>query len=217
LWQDAEAIANWLVSEMNEGLLDSLENIIIQGDGVGENLTGLLGTPGTTRVGWAGGLVETLRSAVTLSQIAGDVCNAWAVNPVDAQLFDTERADLAGLYLNASGYESGIGTGDASNILGAISTRVVSNSVPAGTAILGDWSQLMLWVRESARLDIDTAGELFTRNQFILRSEIRAVSGAVRPRSFYVVDLAPAPRGNLPGILGEMVLGKPNPDEPKTK
>jgi hypothetical protein len=41
------------------------------------------------------------------------------------------------------------------------------------------------------RLDVDTAGELFKTNAAILRAELRAGVGHLRPASFAKVDLTP--------------------------
>jgi HK97 family phage major capsid protein len=49
LWYDHEEFVSWLTSEMVEGVLDGLEAQIVSGDGSGENMLGLLATPGTTK------------------------------------------------------------------------------------------------------------------------------------------------------------------------
>lgn len=46
---------------------------------------------------------------------------------------------------------------------------MVSNSIPVGTAVLGDWTKLRLYVREDATLALDASGPLFTTNQFVAR------------------------------------------------
>ena len=61
--------------------------------------------------------------------------------------------------------------------------------IPEGTAVLGDWNQLRLYVREGVRLDIDAGGALFTRNQAIIRAEARIGVGVLKPSSFAVIDL----------------------------
>lgn len=44
-------------------------------------------------------------------------------------------------------------------------------NAPAGTAILGDWRQTRLFIREDVKLDADRPGERFTRNEVVLRVE----------------------------------------------
>ena len=58
---------------------------------------------------------------------------------------------LSGGYENDT-HTTGFGTSD--NIFGTV-PRVVSPSCPKGTALVGDWSQLRLYVREQMRLDVD--------------------------------------------------------------
>jgi hypothetical protein len=51
--------------------------------------------------------------------------------------------------------------------------RVVSPSATAGQAILGDWDQVRLYVREQVNVLLDMSGDLFKSNQFIARRQIR--------------------------------------------
>jgi hypothetical protein len=114
------------------------------------------------------------------------------MHPNDAQAVDLLRfpwggdtqAD-AGFLLD--GYQHGVG--GSGNVFGPTTPRVVSPSVPEGTAILADWDQLRLYVREDVRLDVDAGGELFTRNQAIVRAEARIGVSVLKPSSFAVVDL----------------------------
>jgi HK97 family phage major capsid protein len=143
--------------------------------------------------------VVTLRKAVTALQNIGVRPNAWVLNPSDVEAldllrysieFDPENAtDSPQKYL-LDGYVNGVA--NSANIFGDPSIhRVVSTSVPAGTAILGDWSQIRLYVREGMRLDIDAGGAHFTNNTAVLRAEMRAVAAHLRPASFAKVDLTP--------------------------
>jgi hypothetical protein len=49
--------------------------------------------------------------------------------------------------------------------------RVPSVAVPVGTAILGDWKQAEIVVREDATLAADRSGDNFTHNLVQLRLE----------------------------------------------
>ena len=187
IWDDHTQVSSWLASEMFGGLSDALEAQVIAGSGSGEDFTGLLVVPGTTAVPFATDVTTTLRSAVTALQAIGEVPSAWVMNPADAQAADLARWGTAGGWLSG-GYE-GSGPGDSSNIFGSASQRVISNSVPVGTAILGDWSKLALYVRQSANLMIDASGDLFQKNLFIARAEMRCVSAVLRPSAFAIVDL----------------------------
>jgi HK97 family phage major capsid protein len=184
-------LQSWLSSEMFGGLADALETQVIAGDGVGENFTGIFSVSGTTAVPFAVDVPTTLKSAVTALQVIGEVPNAWVMNPSDAQAIDLTRWGTAGGWLS-EGYGGGGVVGDSSNIFGSDGLlRVVSNSVPAGTALLADWSKLSLYVREDANLAIDASGDLFTCNMFIACCEMRCVSAVLRPSAFRIVDITP--------------------------
>ncbi|QNJ91524.1 phage major capsid protein [Mycolicibacterium fluoranthenivorans] len=190
LWHDIEAFTSWLTSEMVEGVLDGLEAQIVSGSGTGENMLGLLNTAGTTAVPFTTDVVTTLRSAVTALQTIGEQPTGWALNPADAQTVDMLRWNTAGGFLSG-GYEHdpGTGFGSSSNIFGPDVKRVVSPSVPQGTAILGDFTKLRVYVREDAHIDVDASGVLFTKNQFIARGEGRFGIGVLRPSAFAIATL----------------------------
>jgi hypothetical protein len=64
------------------------------------------------------------------------------------------------------GYQTGVAPGNdpsSNSIFGPDSDikRVVSKSVPQGTALLGDFTKLRLYVRQDAHVDIDASGTLF--------------------------------------------------------
>lgn len=193
LFVDHDELTNFLSSELAEGVLDAVEDQSVSGDGSGENMTGILHTTGTTAVAYDTDLVTTLRSAVTALQTIGVVPNGWVMHPSDAQAvdllrwsFDPAAATAAGWL--ADGYQNG--TAGSGNVFGPTAPRVVSPSVPQGTALLGDFAQLRLYVRESVRIDIDASGpELFDKNQVKLRGEGRFGLGVLRPASFAVIDL----------------------------
>jgi HK97 family phage major capsid protein len=197
LWFDIPAFATWLTNEMVQGVLDGLEFQIVRGDGTGENMAGLLSydagtTPLTTHIGYTTDLVTTLRSAVTALQIIGVVPTAWVLNPVDAASLDLIRWSTAGGFLTG-GYENDHrdGFGSSDNVFGT-TPRVVSPSVPQGTAILGDWTGgLRLYVADEAHFDIDASGTLFTHNEFLMRGEGRFGVGVLQPSRFAVIDLTP--------------------------
>lgn len=190
LLADHGALRVWLNTELVEGVLDALEAQVVAGDGSGEDMLGVLSAPGTTQVPFTDDPITTLRSALTALQKLGVTPNAWAISPDDAQDVDLARWGTSGGFLT-DGVTNG--TTSSGNIFGGTEIqRVVSPSVPAGTAVLGDWSKLGLWIREGVRVDIDAGGELFTKNQAVLRGEMRAGAGVLMPPAFAVVDLTAA-------------------------
>lgn len=185
-FHDDKTLADFLASEMALGLERAVEAQALTGAGTGENLTGILSTSGIQVQAWATDLLTTTRQALTKLQVSGMTPTAWAVNPADAEKFDLLRE----------------GTGDGAFLLGGPGTgaaaslwtipRVPSNAVPAGTALLADWGQAQLQVRQDATLHIDTSGALFTKNEAIFRMEGRFGIAVKRPSAFVSVDLTAA-------------------------
>lgn len=195
-WDDHREIVSWLESEMVAGVLDAVEAQLIAGDGTGINMEGLLIVEGTTKVAYTTDLPTTLRSAVTALQVLGVQPNAWVLNPADAQAVDLLRwsydpAAASPAEFLLDGYSGG-GVAASANVFGGSDIqRVISNSVPAGTAVLGAWDRLRLYIRQGTTLDIDTFGDNFTHNTATLRAEGRFGVGHLMPSSFAIIDLTP--------------------------
>ena len=180
LQDHTEAVA-LLEFEMAYGVLTALEEQVLSGDGTGENITGVLSTTGVSQVAFATDAVTTLRRARTALDVKEEAPSAWVFHPADAEALDLLR-------------ENGT-TGDfltLNRVLGTI-PFVTSNAVPAGQALLGDWRQVQLLVRESSRIDVNTGGDdLFKKNQVMLRAEMRLGFYLRRPQALAVVDLTAA-------------------------
>lgn len=190
LLRDLEGLQVWAANEMAEGVLDALEKQIIQGNGTGENMTGILAVAGTVPVAFATDAPATLRKALTAMQTAGETPNAVVLHSTDAEGINLTRWGTAGGFLTGGfANDTGNGFGTSANIFGPEITRVISPNVPAGTAVLGDWQKLRLYVREAVNILLDMSGDLFTHNQFIARGEGRFGIGVLRPSAFAVVDL----------------------------
>ncbi|WP_168223117.1 phage major capsid protein [Pseudarthrobacter sp. NIBRBAC000502770] len=65
-----------------------------------------------------------------------------------------------------------------------------SIAVPAGRAVLGDWPQPQVIVREDATLALGRSGESFTKNLVTMRLEGRFGFAMKRPNAFVDVALA---------------------------
>lgn len=184
---DARYVVEFLEREAVGAVLDALENQIINGDGTGENIIGILDADSdVTTQAFSTDAPTTIRKGITALQQAGETPNALVINPADAEALDLFKEGSGGVGFLTDGFTNG--NGNSANVYGTYQ-RVISNSVPAGSAVLGDWSQAKLWIRESMRLDTDFAGELFTKNQFVLRAETRVGFGLLRPSSFKIIDL----------------------------
>lgn len=66
----------------------------------------------------------------------------------------------------------------------------------AGTALLADFRELCLFMRDTIRIDIATQGnptgaeyDLFESNAFVIRTEVPVGVGVLRPQAFAVISL----------------------------
>jgi hypothetical protein len=67
---------------------------------------------------------------------------------------------------------------------------VISPSVPPGYAIVADWTQVILFVRESMSLVLNMYGDNeFSTNTFLVRAEMRCVAEFVRPQAFAICSI----------------------------
>lgn len=183
---DHSNLQDFLSSEMEAGIYNALEAQVVSGSGTGENLTGLLQTSGIISQAFATDALTSIRKGMTSLEVYGIIPTALVLNPVDAEALDLLRdSGATGKYL------LGDPAGSAAESLWRI-PRVRSTAVAPGTAILGDWQQSKLIIREDATLAIDRSGENFTRNLVVMRLEGRFGFAVKRPNAFVQIALAAA-------------------------
>lgn len=187
LWLDYDSLRAFLISELYEGLLDALEGQVLNGNGAGENFTGILHASGTTAVAFDTDVPTTLRSALATFETAGVQPTGWVLNPTDAAALDLLReGGTPNTFILAGGYENG--PANSANVFGNV-PRLVSPRVPAGTALLADWTKVRLFTRGGVMTQLDPFTG-FATNTTRLRSEMRIGMGLLRPSAFAVIDLS---------------------------
>lgn len=191
--QDVEQVQPFLSREMAQGVLAALEHQVVAGDGTGENMTGLLNVAGTTAVPYQGDPLTTIRHSLTQLQNLGEEPTGIALNPASAEEIDLMRwGSQGGLLSSGFDHPNTTGYGSSTNFFGDDSQikRVISPSVPAGIALIGDWSQIVLYVRETMSLVLNYwSDELFSSNAFVLRCEMLSVAGFLRPQAFAIATI----------------------------
>lgn len=199
IFVDYNEISSWLASEMAAGVLDAVEAESIgaptgtgPGTGAGEHMTGIRKVAGTTAVPFVTDAATSMRHAITVLQNLGEQPTGWALNPADAEAIDLTRWGTAGGFLT-DGYatDSDVQFGNSDNIFGSTTPRVVSPSVPQGTAILADWTKLKLFVHWNMQIMVNAFSDsLFQANAVQMRAEMLVGIGILRPQSFALVALA---------------------------
>ena len=145
---------------------------------MGETLTGIRATSGTIAAPYSTGLFATIRRARTHMDLLGEVPTGWVLHPTGLENIDLQTDT------NGRPYLVGTGGDDRSNAPFGDLPRVPSSRIPQITAILADWRQCRLYVREEVRLDMDRSGVLFDHNQVKLRAECRTGFAVLRPQAF---------------------------------
>lgn len=163
-------------------LAQAIDTALIKGGGTNEP-RGVMSTVGIqvgnlATLNWANVLAMKLKS----EQVNADAVN-WVLSPrVAAKLAGAEKSTGTGIYL----------MGDDGKIAGipAYSTNQVPNaSGVAGTAILGDWSQVMLGIWSEIDLLVNPYAETSYRRGGVLVRAMSTVDIAVRhPEAFVVAQ-----------------------------
>lgn len=169
--------------ELRADLDEELENQMINGNGTGENFTGLANTANVLVQTFATDIAVTARKAITNLLINGkQMPTGWLLNPQDWEGFDL-LTDSQGRYYwggpMAMGPRTLWGVPVAQSYLQA-----------QGTGWLGNWSKAVLWDREQANVSVsDSHADFFIRNMVAVLAELRAAFGIIRPTAFVEVDL----------------------------
>ncbi|HKE76669.1 MAG TPA: phage major capsid protein [Acidimicrobiales bacterium] len=187
---DLPSLNAYITAELLWGVAEELDAQIVNGDGTQDathdNMTGILNTPGIGAVPWDTDILRTTRHAVTVLTKLGYAPNAWAISPEDDEALD--------LLADANDRPFGNGPFAAGPTTLWSLRRVVSNAVPVGKAILGQWNLAIVAVRETARVEWRDAGDAFKHNVVDWRGEERAGFALTRPDAFAeVATVAPGP------------------------
>jgi HK97 family phage major capsid protein len=180
---DAPQVRSMIDSFLLYGLDEELEDQILNGDGVGENFTGITNTSGTQTQAWDTDLLTTTRKARTKVRVTGRAQpSAYLMHPND-----WERLDL--LQDNEARYFFG-----GPSVLGNARLWglpvVESEAQVEGAGICADWRWAMLWDREQANILIsDSHADFFIRNLLAILAELRAAFTVIRPAAFVEIDL----------------------------
>ncbi|PCE15901.1 hypothetical protein AUC47_10265 [Microbacterium sp. SZ1] len=176
---DFRGLTEILQEQLAAGLLEAIENDIIDGDGTGDAFTGILNTSGVQAQAWSTDILSTMRAAKYKLVNSFLQPTAWVLHPNDLEKIEALK-DTTGRFLfdGVEGIEAHLGY-----------PVVLNNGMTPGVGLLGDFSTVELLVREDDHVDIDTGGELFTKNQFRARVEGRYGLKVGRPLGFVQADL----------------------------
>ena len=181
---DAAQLEDLIRDELSKDIAEAEEAQILTGDGVGENLTGILSTSGIQSQSFDTDVFVSVRKAITKARTVGRVVpNAVLMNPLDVETVDLAR-ETGGRFYGAGPFTMGPRT------LWSLPV-VESETIAAGTAVVGDFSKAVLWDREDTTVTFsDSHADFFVRNLVAVLAEERVAFGVTRPAAFVQTDVA---------------------------
>ena len=191
LMDDSPAFQTILDQEMRRGLAEAEDDQILNGDGTGQNLTGLLPnatafTQSAAANGIPGGTSATAVDVIRWAKLAA----AKKFYPADAIVLHPE--DWARIELLKDTQDaylfSAFASGTEPRLWGL---RVMENwSIPEGKFLVGGFSTgARIWDREQANVVISTEDrDNFVKNMITIRAEERIALTITRPDAFVYGD-----------------------------
>ena len=183
---DMAQLEGLINDELRADLAEAEENQIVNGNGTGENLTGITQTSGTQAQTFVTDIFTTLRKALTKVKTTGRTMpNAIGLNPTDVETIDLARENgTTGAFLGAGPFAMGPRTVWGVPVL-------ESEAFTAGTAVVGDFRKAVLWDREQASISMtDSHEDFFVRNLVAILGEERVAFAVTRPAAFCLAALA---------------------------
>ncbi len=180
---DVSQLRGLIDQELRDDLAEELEDQIINGNGVGENFTGLINVAGVLLQAWNADILTTSRQGITNLLVNGrSRPTAWVINPADWETIELAQDGDNRFYYNGPQNQ-----GPA--VLWGVPV-VQSQTQVEGTAILGDWRKAVMWDRQVATVTAsDSHEDFFIRNMVAILAELRAAFALIRPSAFVIVDM----------------------------
>lgn len=182
---DAGQLRTLIDGFLRYGLEEELEDQVINGDGVGENFTGIFNTSNTSTQAYDTSLLKTTRAARTKVRTLGRATpTAYIMHPNDWQAMDLLQDGENRYYF---GGPMVMGTPRLWGL-----PVIESEAITEGTALVADFRLAVLWDRQQAQiLTSDSHSDFFIRNLIAILAEMRAAFGVLRPSAFVEIDLTP--------------------------
>lgn len=181
---DAPQMRDIIDTQLRLGIDLRLEAEVLNGNGTAPNLRGILNTSGIgSQAKGADSAIVAILKAADVIRAAFIEPNAILMNPADWQAIRLTRDD------------SGAGAGTGSYLFGDPSAGgtlflwglpvVTTPLIAAGTALVGDFKQAILWVREGINVLASTEhADFFIKNLVAILAEGRWAFGVPRPAAF---------------------------------
>lgn len=181
---DAGQVRTMVDNFLRYGLAEEEEDQLLNGDGTGESLAGILQTAGILTVGSVGTDLDAIVDAVRTVRVTGRRRpTGMVIHPNDWYSTGFVLAkDSAGNYLIADPAND-----PAARPLWGLKV-VVSEAMTENTVLVGDFRWAVLWDREQAAISVsDSHADFFIRNMLAILAEERLAFGVLDPQAFCTV------------------------------
>jgi HK97 family phage major capsid protein len=180
---DVAQLEGLINDQLSADVAEAEENQLLNGDGSGENFTGIANTSGIQTQAFATDIFTSVRKGITKLRTVGRVNpTALLMNPADAEAVDLTKDGQNQYYY---GGPSAIGQRTLWGV-----PVIESESQTAGFATLGDFTKAVVWDREQTTVTMtDSHSDFFVRNLVAVLAEERLAFGVTRPTAFCTVDI----------------------------
>jgi HK97 family phage major capsid protein len=178
---DVEQVATIIDNRLRFFVQQRLDLQLLNGNGVGDNLLGLLNTPGIQiEPMGANTALDAIYNAMTKVRVTGrSTPSVVIIHPNDFAPIRTLKAN--GLYVWGHPSESGV-----MRMWGV--PIVEADVIAENTAVTGDFSnQAMLWMRQGVELLAGYSGTQFVEGKQTIRCSLRGTLAVWRPAAFCTI------------------------------
>jgi HK97 family phage major capsid protein len=194
--QDYTSFASWIPAELQRAVIDAETSQIVNGDGSGDNMKGLLHTSGVlTRAMGSDTPIDAVRKGINDIRVGASFAraNLVAMHPTTWADLTLQKGSTGAYLLNPDDPSA---LGGVKDIFGV--QVIESTAIAAGTAIVMDTSTILAWTRMGLTIDVNSVGtdpsgtNLWVQNAVSFRCEERIALGVTRPTSVCVVTGLPS-------------------------
>jgi HK97 family phage major capsid protein len=189
LLADAGAFASYLNGQLTYNIQAIIESYLLNGSGASGQPTGILHTTGVQQIATAGSdpvqIPTSVRKAITALDNVGAQITGIVLNPADAEVLDLMQ-DGMNRFFGAGPFGAGPRT-----LWGR--PYVTAQSIPEGTALVGDLSTINVLEREALSVvAFNQHADYARRNLVYVRAELRAAQVIYKPAHLALVNLGTA-------------------------
>lgn len=187
---DAPMLQNLIDNRLTYGLDLESDDQLLNGDGTGQNLDGILQDSaindagelpsGTAAADIPSAMIDHIRKAIRIEQQAEYYnMTGLVLNPVDWEILETAKA-TDGHYLMVS-----MPTGRATETVWRVPV-IVTNAMPASTFLIGDWNMgAVIYDREDVSVRVsESHADYFVKNGVAVLAEERYLLAIPLPNAF---------------------------------